>query len=319
MPNPRSTALRMACASVGGGATFRAFRWRPVGSPPPQQGECHATLSNRVGGRRPVRTGPRTPGGSGRCHGAARPSGLGAHRVLLLRLRLSHRGVGRVHRHREPAHRQEPLRVGLLPPRELLVPRSAHEHADRRVVRGQRPLLVPRGQGDPGRRRHLRVHSAPGRSADGDPRFVRARRPARPRPGALPRRLRHVGRRPARRRVRRLPRRGGARPAPQLRHPFCRSPAAWSASATRRRVTPCIPGHDRLPPRLRRVPAARLRRRGQSPLLVFLHGSGESGDGSADALANLAWQAIPQYIANDGWPTIAPSSSWPPSTRTPAT
>ena len=43
-----------------------------------------------------------------------------------------------------------------------------------------------------------------------------------------------------------------------------------------------------------------------SPLLVFLHGSGESGDGSADALALQADQAIPRYIANDGWPDSRP-------------
>jgi poly(3-hydroxybutyrate) depolymerase len=43
-----------------------------------------------------------------------------------------------------------------------------------------------------------------------------------------------------------------------------------------------------------------------SPLLVFLHGSGESGDGSADALALQAEQAIPRYIATDGWPDERP-------------
>jgi len=43
-----------------------------------------------------------------------------------------------------------------------------------------------------------------------------------------------------------------------------------------------------------------------SPLLVFLHGSGESGDGSADALAVQAEQAIPRHIANDGWPDERP-------------
>ena len=45
---------------------------------------------------------------------------------------------------------------------------------------------------------------------------------------------------------------------------------------------------------------------GESPLLVFLHGSGESGDGSAEQLGALAWQAIPKYIANDGWPSERP-------------
>ena len=43
-----------------------------------------------------------------------------------------------------------------------------------------------------------------------------------------------------------------------------------------------------------------------SPLLVFLHGSGESGDGSADALTVMDNQAIPRYIANDGWPDSRP-------------
>jgi len=45
---------------------------------------------------------------------------------------------------------------------------------------------------------------------------------------------------------------------------------------------------------------------GLSPLLVFLHGSGESGDGSAEQLANLANTAIPSYIAFDGWPDDRP-------------
>jgi predicted esterase len=45
---------------------------------------------------------------------------------------------------------------------------------------------------------------------------------------------------------------------------------------------------------------------GPSPLLVFLHGSGESGDGSAEQLANLANTAIPSYIAFDGWPDDRP-------------
>ena len=43
-----------------------------------------------------------------------------------------------------------------------------------------------------------------------------------------------------------------------------------------------------------------------SPLLVFLHGAGESGDGSADALALQAEQAIPRHIVNDGWPDERP-------------
>ena len=45
---------------------------------------------------------------------------------------------------------------------------------------------------------------------------------------------------------------------------------------------------------------------GTSPLLVFLHGSGESGDGSEEQLAFLAFTAIPGYIANDGWPDDRP-------------
>jgi poly(3-hydroxybutyrate) depolymerase len=43
-----------------------------------------------------------------------------------------------------------------------------------------------------------------------------------------------------------------------------------------------------------------------SPLVVFLHGSGESGDGSADALSVMAGQAVPKYIVNDGWPDNRP-------------
>jgi poly(3-hydroxybutyrate) depolymerase len=46
--------------------------------------------------------------------------------------------------------------------------------------------------------------------------------------------------------------------------------------------------------------------RSPSPLLVFLHGSGENGDGSAAALTLIDNQAIPRYIANDGWPDSRP-------------
>src|SRR4029077_7743639 len=45
---------------------------------------------------------------------------------------------------------------------------------------------------------------------------------------------------------------------------------------------------------------------GPSPLLVFLHGSGEGGDGSADQLQALAGAAIPSYIAHDAWPAERP-------------
>lgn len=45
---------------------------------------------------------------------------------------------------------------------------------------------------------------------------------------------------------------------------------------------------------------------GSSPLLVFLHGVGESGDGSAEQLRDLARQAIPKGIANDNWPEERP-------------
>jgi predicted peptidase len=40
--------------------------------------------------------------------------------------------------------------------------------------------------------------------------------------------------------------------------------------------------------------------------LVFLHGVGESGDGSEEQLGLLARAAIPGYIANDGWPDDRP-------------
>lgn len=45
---------------------------------------------------------------------------------------------------------------------------------------------------------------------------------------------------------------------------------------------------------------------GSSPLLVFLHGAGESGDGSEEQLALLASTAIPYFIGNDGWPDERP-------------
>jgi poly(3-hydroxybutyrate) depolymerase len=45
---------------------------------------------------------------------------------------------------------------------------------------------------------------------------------------------------------------------------------------------------------------------GNSPLLVFLHGAGESGDGSAEHLSRLAWTAIPMEITRDRWPAERP-------------
>ncbi len=43
-----------------------------------------------------------------------------------------------------------------------------------------------------------------------------------------------------------------------------------------------------------------------SPLLVFLHGSGESGAGDELSLANLTSAAIPSLIADDQWPDARP-------------
>ena len=43
-----------------------------------------------------------------------------------------------------------------------------------------------------------------------------------------------------------------------------------------------------------------------SPLLLFFHGSGESGDGSAEALSHLVNAGIPKYINVGGWPTDRP-------------
>ena len=43
-----------------------------------------------------------------------------------------------------------------------------------------------------------------------------------------------------------------------------------------------------------------------SPLLVFLHGSGESGDGSEFQLTKLTATAIPQLIQGDRWPDDRP-------------
>ena len=43
-----------------------------------------------------------------------------------------------------------------------------------------------------------------------------------------------------------------------------------------------------------------------SPLLLFFHGSGEGGDGSAEALSNLLFAGIPRYINAGGWDTDRP-------------
>ena len=44
----------------------------------------------------------------------------------------------------------------------------------------------------------------------------------------------------------------------------------------------------------------------QSPLLLFFHGYGETGDGTADALSNLLFAGIPRYINVGGWSTDRP-------------
>ena len=56
---------------------------------------------------------------------------------------------------------------------------------------------------------------------------------------------------------------------------------------------------------------------GQSPLLVFLHGFGESGDGSVDQLQNLGLNAIPKYAVYDGWPDDHPFVVLAPQHRVP--
>lgn len=58
------------------------------------------------------------------------------------------------------------------------------------------------------------------------------------------------------------------------------------------------------------------RREAQPPLLVFLHGYGESGAGTADELPLLYATGIPQLIAEDRWPAsrpfvvLAPQNPW---------
>jgi poly(3-hydroxybutyrate) depolymerase len=56
---------------------------------------------------------------------------------------------------------------------------------------------------------------------------------------------------------------------------------------------------------------------GQSPLLVALHGFGESGDGSLEQLQNLAFNAIPKYVTYDGWPDDRPFVVLAPQHRIP--
>jgi predicted esterase len=43
-----------------------------------------------------------------------------------------------------------------------------------------------------------------------------------------------------------------------------------------------------------------------SPLLLFFHGYGETGDGSPEAVERLVFAGIPKYIDVDGWPTDRP-------------
>jgi predicted peptidase len=43
-----------------------------------------------------------------------------------------------------------------------------------------------------------------------------------------------------------------------------------------------------------------------SPLLLFFHGYGETGDGSPEAVERLLFAGIPKYINVDGWPTDRP-------------
>jgi dienelactone hydrolase len=44
----------------------------------------------------------------------------------------------------------------------------------------------------------------------------------------------------------------------------------------------------------------------ESPLLLFFHGYGETGDGTPEAVANLLFAGIPKYINVGGWPTDRP-------------
>ena len=44
----------------------------------------------------------------------------------------------------------------------------------------------------------------------------------------------------------------------------------------------------------------------QSPLLLFFHGYGETGDGTPEAISRLVWAGIPKYINVGGWPTDRP-------------
>lgn len=57
---------------------------------------------------------------------------------------------------------------------------------------------------------------------------------------------------------------------------------------------------------------------GQSPLLVFLHGFGENGDGSAAELGNLLNTGIPQLISYSAWPSDRPFVVLAPQHANPA-
>ena len=59
-------------------------------------------------------------------------------------------------------------------------------------------------------------------------------------------------------------------------------------------------------PYLEYLPAGYADDDSKSPLLIFLHGAGEYGDGSEEQLSKVLSLGIPAMIANDSWPSIQP-------------
>ena len=93
-------------------------------------------------------------------------------------------------------------------------------------------------------------------------------------------------------------------PQPSTSSPIAPSTSEPSTSRTRQKLRPIgtVEGanlgyFEYLPPNYGEQP---------SPLLVFFHGSGESGAGDEGSLANLASAGIPQLIANNNWPDARP-------------
>jgi dienelactone hydrolase len=107
-------------------------------------------------------------------------------------------------------------------------------------------------------------------------------------------------------------------PHPSFFEDFCRIAGDLIGTGSSQRLTPRPAGTTDAPSGYYEYLPPGYDEAGPSPLLVFLHGAGENGDGTPGELVNLLATGIPQLIRNSAWPSARPFVVLAPQHANPA-